>query len=74
MAGLNDKHMLGRGGHLGLIVMHLFKAYARSRTTDIDRYDYEIFIDKQVIQSVHVHEGLQRTANEYAEERRSIKT
>ena len=25
-------------GHLGLIVMHLFKAYAQSITTDIDRF------------------------------------
>ena len=26
------------GGHLGLILMHLLKAYAQSTTTDIDRF------------------------------------
>ena len=29
---------LNSGGHLGLIVMHIIQAYARSTTTDIDRF------------------------------------
>ena len=33
----------GRGEDLGLIVMHLFKVYALSSGTDIDRL-YEIFV------------------------------
>ena len=33
---LND---FGRGGHLGLIVMRLFKAYAPTKMIDIDRFN-----------------------------------
>ena len=49
----------GRAGRLGLIVMHLFKEYTWSTTTDIGRLGlrdiHNRIKDERIIYSVHVH-------------------